>query len=97
MILIVGVVALVASLWMAARGERATGAIVSGAVGVIGALIGMFTWLGFDYFLLLLLGVVAIILGFLGRREAGRGMTGAVLGASTLGLFALGMVLGLQD
>lgn len=96
LILIAGVVALIASLWMAARGERATGAIISGAVGVVGALIGMFTWLGFDYFLLLLLGVVAIVLGLLARREGGRGVTGAILGGLTLGLFALGMGLGLQ-
>ncbi len=96
LILIAGVVALIASLWMAARGERATGAVISGAVGVVGAAIGIFTWLGFDYFLLLLLGLVAIILGLLSRREGGRGVTGAALGAATLGLFALGMVLGLQ-
>ena len=97
LILIAGVVALLASLVMAARSQRATGALVSGAVGVIGMVIGIFTWLGFDYVLLLLLGLVAIILGFLARREGGRGVAGAALGALTLGLFLLGMVLGLQD
>ncbi len=96
LILIVGAVALIASLWMAARGERATGAVISGTVGVIGMVIGIFTWLGFDYFLLLLLGLVAIILGLMARREGGRGVTGAVLGGLTLGLFLLGMVLELQ-
>ncbi len=96
LILIAGVVALIASLWMAARGERATGAVISGTVGVIGMVIGAFTWLGFDYFLLLLLGLVAIVLGLLGRREGGRGVTGTVLGALTFAVFALGMVLGLQ-
>ncbi len=96
LILIAGAVALIASLWMAARGERATGSVIAGAVGVIGAVIGIFTWLGFDYFLLLLLGLVAIMLGLLARREGGRGVTGAALGVLTLGLFALGMVLELQ-
>ncbi len=96
LILIAGVVALLASLWMAARGERATGALVAGAVGVIGMAIGIFTWLGFDYFLLLLLGLVAIVLGLMARREGGRAVTGAALGALTLGLFLLGMVLELQ-
>ncbi len=96
LILIVGAVALIASLWMAARGERATGAVISGTIGAIGMAIGMFTWLGFVYFLLLLLGLAAIVLGLLARREGGRGVTGAILGALTFGLFALGMVLGLQ-
>ncbi len=96
LILIAGVVALLASLWMAARGERATGAVISGTVGVIGMAIGIFTWLGFDYFLLLLLGLVAIVLGLMARREGGRAVTGAALGALTLGLFLLGMVLELQ-
>ncbi len=94
LILIAGVVALIASLVMAARGERATGAVVSGAVGVIGMVIGIFSWLGFVYFLLLLLGLVAITLGLLARREGGRAITGAVLGALTPGIFLLVFVLG---
>ena len=97
LILIAGVVALLASLVMAARSQRATGALVSGAVGVIGMVIGIFTWLGFDYVLLLLLGLVALVLGFLARREGGPAITGAVLGALTPGIFLLVFVLsGLQ-
>ncbi len=96
LILIVGAVALIASIVMAARGERATGAVISGTVGAIGMAIGIFTWLGFDYFLLLLLGLMAVILGLMARGEGGRAVTGATLGALTFALFAIGMVLGLQ-
>jgi hypothetical protein len=94
LILIASVVALIASLMMAARSQRATAALVSGAVGVVGMVIGIFSWLGFVYLLLLLLGLVAIILGFLTRREGGRAITGAVLGAFTPGIFLIVFVLG---
>ncbi len=43
LILIASVVALIASLWMAARVQTATGALVSDAVGVIGIATGIFT------------------------------------------------------
>ncbi len=95
LVLVASVVALIASLWMAIRErDRATGALISGAVGLIGMVIGIFNWLGFVYFLLLLLGAVAIILGLLARREGGRAITGVVLGALTPAIFLLVFVLG---
>ncbi len=87
LILLASVVALVASLVMAARGERATGALVAGTVALIGMAVGILTWLGFVYFLLLLLAFAAIILGFLARREGGRATAGIVLGVLTAVLF----------
>ncbi len=95
MVLVANVVALLASLWLATRGgDRATGALISGAVAVIGMGIGILSWLGFVYFFLLLLGAGAIILGLVARREGGRAITGAVLGAFTVALFLLVFVLG---
>jgi hypothetical protein len=87
LVLVVSVVALVASLVMAARGERGTGAVVAGAVAFIGMAVGIFVWLGYGYFSLLVLGLIAIILGLLARREGGSATAGIALGVLATILF----------